>query len=177
VQPSVEAQSEEAIVLAQAKPFRLGAVDVRPASREIVGPQGREMLEPRVMQVLVRLARAGGEVVTRDQLVEACWDRRFVGEDAVNRVSRSTSHDKLPLMTITINKLLERHEQPVAGLLKQLSNHEIRLYAKYSASAGNPVSPKFLRALYFPSGAATAVEVMIWSILGFFIRTFKIRRG
>ena len=72
--------------LARERPFRLGSLDIRPATREVVAADGREVLEPRVMQVLVALARAGGEVVTRDDLTASCWDGRIVGEDAINRV-------------------------------------------------------------------------------------------
>jgi len=74
------------IVLAREKPFRFGPVEVRPASREIVAPGGRQRLQPRVMQVLVALARARGEILTRDDLTESCWDGRIVGEDALSRV-------------------------------------------------------------------------------------------
>src|SRR4051794_27400649 len=66
--------------------FRLGATEVRPSSCEICGPGGRLTLEPRVMQVLVTLADAGGETVTRDQLIDACWGGRIVSQDAINRV-------------------------------------------------------------------------------------------
>jgi DNA-binding winged helix-turn-helix (wHTH) protein len=44
-----------------------------------------EVLEPRIMQVLVTLARRRGEVVSREDLVEECWAGRVVGEDAVSR--------------------------------------------------------------------------------------------
>lgn len=37
------------------------------------------------MQVLVALADAGGQVLTRADLVAACWGVRFVADDAVNR--------------------------------------------------------------------------------------------
>lgn len=72
--------------LAHEPGFRLGAVKVRPATREIVFAGGRDVLEPRVMAVLVRLAKARGEVVTRDELTEACWEGRVVSDDAINRV-------------------------------------------------------------------------------------------
>jgi TolB-like protein/DNA-binding winged helix-turn-helix (wHTH) protein len=72
--------------LAREPTFRLASVDVRPATREVVGRPGqREVLEPRVMQVLVALARRRGEVVSRDELLHACWRGRTVGDDAVNR--------------------------------------------------------------------------------------------
>lgn len=47
---------------------------------------GREVLQPRVMQVLVRLAQADGDVVSRDDLIETCWGGRVVGEDAITLV-------------------------------------------------------------------------------------------
>jgi DNA-binding winged helix-turn-helix (wHTH) protein/tetratricopeptide (TPR) repeat protein len=46
----------------------------------------RQVLEPRVMQVLLALAQARGEIVTRDALTQSCWQGRVVGEDAINRV-------------------------------------------------------------------------------------------
>jgi len=45
-----------------------------------------EVLEPRVMQVLVALARANDGIVTRSDLSVSCWENRIVGEDAINRV-------------------------------------------------------------------------------------------
>jgi TolB-like protein len=65
--------------------FRLGPLKVRPISNEIVAQRGIEVLEPRVMQVLVELARRRGEVVSRDALVERCWHGRAVSEDAIQR--------------------------------------------------------------------------------------------
>jgi DNA-binding winged helix-turn-helix (wHTH) protein/formylglycine-generating enzyme required for sulfatase activity/dienelactone hydrolase len=71
--------------LAQEPDFTLGSLAVRPSSREVVRGVEKEVLEPRVMQVLVLLARHRGQVISRDQLIEACWAGRVVGEDAINR--------------------------------------------------------------------------------------------
>jgi DNA-binding winged helix-turn-helix (wHTH) protein/TolB-like protein len=79
------AETVAAIDLAREAPFRLGALEARPASREVVAGDKREVLEPRVMQVLVALAHRRGEVVSRDELTAACWGGRVVGEDAINR--------------------------------------------------------------------------------------------
>ena len=38
------------------------------------------------MQVLVALAAARGETLTRDDLIDACWEGRAVTDDAINRV-------------------------------------------------------------------------------------------
>jgi len=74
------------ISLAAVPDFQLGGLQVRPARRQVRPAAGdcRE-LEPRVMQVLVALAQAGGEIVSRDELIEACWDGRIVGDDSINR--------------------------------------------------------------------------------------------
>lgn len=74
------------VVLAREPAFQLGGLLVRPSTREVICPDGREVLEPRVMQVLVVLARRPGEVVSRDDLTAHCWGGRVVGEDAINRV-------------------------------------------------------------------------------------------
>jgi DNA-binding winged helix-turn-helix (wHTH) protein/tetratricopeptide (TPR) repeat protein len=74
------------IVLARTPAFRLGAVEVRPATRELIGPGGRERVEPRVMEVLVALWQARGEITTREDLIDLCWGGRIVGQDAINRV-------------------------------------------------------------------------------------------
>jgi len=72
--------------LAREADFTLGALHVSPSTREAARGDLREMLEPRVMQVLVALFHANGRVVSRDELVERCWEGRIVGEDAINRV-------------------------------------------------------------------------------------------
>ena len=73
------------IDLARETGFLLGRLDVRPSLREIRVSGRIETVEPRVMQVLVALARADGGVVSRDQLIACCWGGRIVGEDAINR--------------------------------------------------------------------------------------------
>jgi len=75
-----------AIVLAHEQDFSVGPVSVQPSVRTVVRDGRREILEPRVMQVLVALGQSPGDVVSRDDLVEACWGGRIVGDDAVNRV-------------------------------------------------------------------------------------------
>lgn len=78
-------QNDFRVNLARESDFRLGGAEVRPSTREIVFDGKRETIEPRVMQALVALARRRGEVVSRDELIDHCWDGRVVGEDAINR--------------------------------------------------------------------------------------------
>lgn len=75
------------IDLAHEAELRLGRLTIRPGVRQVVDEAGAaEILEPRVMQVLVALAREPGRILSRDDLIELCWDGRIVGEDAINRV-------------------------------------------------------------------------------------------
>lgn len=71
--------------LADEADFRLGEILVRPSLREVRAGGALEIIEPRVMQVFVALARARGAVVSRDELIRQCWGGRIVGEDAINR--------------------------------------------------------------------------------------------
>lgn len=73
------------IDLTRETPFQLGGVTVSPGTREIAGGGRRDILEPRVMQVLTALAQRRGEIVTRDELIARCWEGRAVGDDAINR--------------------------------------------------------------------------------------------
>ncbi len=75
------------IVLAHVPVMRLGPLTINPALRQIVHAEGRdEIVEPKVMEVLVVLLMAGGRILTREELCEAAWDGRIVGDDAINRV-------------------------------------------------------------------------------------------
>jgi DNA-binding winged helix-turn-helix (wHTH) protein len=66
---------------------RLGRLTLNPPVRTIRHDDGAdEVVEPRVMQVLLALAEANGEIVRREELTERCWEGRIVGEDAINRV-------------------------------------------------------------------------------------------
>src|SRR4051812_21268745 len=76
----------DTIELAHEPSFSLGRVTVRPAQRELVRDDGkREVLEHRVMQVLIALSQSGGAILTRDELLARCWSGRVIGDDAVNR--------------------------------------------------------------------------------------------
>jgi TolB-like protein/DNA-binding winged helix-turn-helix (wHTH) protein len=73
------------INLAETPDFDLGALRVSPAHRQVSMSGECRELEPKVAQVLIALAAASPSVVSRDRLVEQCWDGRIVGDDAVNR--------------------------------------------------------------------------------------------
>lgn len=73
------------INLAREADFALGRTRIRPALRQFATDSAQKLIEPRVMQVLVALARRADTVVSRDELVDLCWAGRVVGEDAIQR--------------------------------------------------------------------------------------------
>lgn len=65
--------------------FRLDDLTVDPDMGVIRGAGGSEAVDPKVMAVLVELARAPGRVVSRDELLERIWKTECVGDDVVSR--------------------------------------------------------------------------------------------
>lgn len=67
-------------------------MQVRPAELSVEFDGQRHELQRRVMQVLVALAKGRPGVVSRDKLVELCWEGRVVGDDALNRCILALRH-------------------------------------------------------------------------------------
>ena len=65
--------------------FRIGPWRVDPLLNRITGPEGPVDLEPQVMDLLVLLAGAQGEVRSRDEIAAQLWPDASVNEDALSR--------------------------------------------------------------------------------------------
>ena len=66
--------------------FRIGQWVVRPTAGELVAVDGEvQHLEPKVMDVLVELARAWPEVMEREAAIEAVWASRPMADDGLAR--------------------------------------------------------------------------------------------
>ncbi len=73
--------------LAHVADFALGSLSIEPALRRVSrGETISEQIEPLVMQILITLASARETTLSRDDLMTACWDGRFVSDDAINQV-------------------------------------------------------------------------------------------
>lgn len=87
--------------------FRVGDWDVHPL-QGVIGQGGHRVhIEPKVMDVLVCLARHPGEVVTREMLLDEVWKGVVVTDDVVTRciselrtVLRDTGRDRRFIRTI-----------------------------------------------------------------------------
>lgn len=117
-----------ALDLARAEAFALGPIRVEPSLRRAMADGRTETLEPRTMRVLVALAGAGGGVLTRDDLLELCWDGQIVSDNAINRVI----------------SLLRRVLSDLGGgrvRLETITKVGFRLVAERSGDAGLPAAP------------------------------------
>ena len=147
--------------LAHLRPFRIGDTEIRPASREIISAERREVLEPRVMQVLVALACARGETLSRDDLIAACWEGRAVSDDAINRVVsrlRALAREFGTFEVKTIVKVGYRLIGPVDEGLPETSEH-----------ASSEQRRHFDRRMVIGGGAAVATAAIgatIWGLAG-----------
>lgn len=75
------------VVLAREDIRRVGPLIIEPARRLVRHRDGRSVtLEPRTMQVLVALMAADGAILSRDDLIQSCWEGRIVGDDSIGSV-------------------------------------------------------------------------------------------
>jgi len=73
------------IQLASELPFQLGPGNINPKAHEFVGEHVVVRIQPQTLKVLIALHDKLGRVVSRDELVDRCWDGRVVGDDVINR--------------------------------------------------------------------------------------------
>lgn len=103
--------------------FPLASLTVSPSRRTVSRDDEALAVEPRVMQVLVLLARSAGQVVSRQHLFDEIWGGVAVGEDSLNRAiagvrkALALDSDQLDLETIprTGYRLNVAEQQTVAG--------------------------------------------------------------
>ena len=69
----------------KSNPFDLGEFEIDPRRRSVKGPNGETMIEPKVMAVLLMLCEHRGEVVTREQFLDAVWSREYGGDESLTR--------------------------------------------------------------------------------------------
>ena len=67
------------IDLASEPTFTVGAAMVDPRSHEAMFNGATERLQPQNLKVLIALVHKAGLVVTRDELIERCWNGRAIG--------------------------------------------------------------------------------------------------
>jgi DNA-binding winged helix-turn-helix (wHTH) protein/TolB-like protein/Flp pilus assembly protein TadD len=152
-QSTATVDSAEPIDLAREADFALGDARVRPSIAEVSVAAERIRLQPRVMQVLVALARAQGEVVSRDDLIASCWGGLAIGDDAINRC-------------IGRLRRLAESEAPGAFAIETLPRIGYRLSL---ADGVKGTAPRRRMARWWvglATAAATAAAIGLWLALG-----------
>ncbi len=151
--------------LAQLPDFRIGPLRVCPSACRIFAEDTEVRVEAQTMAVLVALANADGATVTRETLINACWDGRIVSDDAVAR-------------TIAKVRSLARGANPAPFSLQTIPRVGYRLLASkppgdlppIASHAGEPTAAprpaRFGGRRNWKQIAAVAVGVaLVWSLL------------
>jgi DNA-binding winged helix-turn-helix (wHTH) protein/TolB-like protein len=73
------------IDLAIEPPFQLGLARIDPPAHEITISGKSVRIQPQTLKVLVALHDRMGQVATRGELIDRCWDGRIIGDDVINR--------------------------------------------------------------------------------------------
>ena len=136
------------------KDFQVGAWLVQPSSNSLLRGGKTIRVEPKVMEVLVGLAKSAGETVTREALIHSIWPDTFVTDDVLTRsiseLRRAFEDDaRNPRVIQTISKRGYRLIAPVApadhtNALNPLAN---RSTGTRSAAAPAGAGTKRLRLL------------------------------
>jgi len=112
--------------------FHLGRWRVAPSLNRLEADDTTVHLEPKVMQVLVRLAQQPGQVVSRDQLLAAVWADTFVTDDVLKRsiseLRKALGDDaRQPVYIETISKGGYRLIAPVVTVTKSDAANPVEL--------------------------------------------------
>ena len=67
------------------KDWQIGRWIVQPSLNQITGPDGPHRTTPKVIAVLLCLAKHQGDVVSRDTLLQTVWADTIVSDDSLNR--------------------------------------------------------------------------------------------
>ncbi len=89
--------------------FRLRDWTVQPSLNRLLGANGAIQIEPRLMELLLCLAKTPGEVFSRQELLHLVWGDTTVGEEALTRAVSELrrvlgDHTREPIYIETIRK-------------------------------------------------------------------------
>lgn len=139
--------------------FRLGDRRVLPRENRIAGPEGDARVEPKVMDVLVCLARHAGEVVPREAFYSEVWCDSIVTDHAlthcISELRQQLGDDpSAPRFIATVPKRGYRLVAPV----EPLGSGPARDGDKDATREGGPWPPR--RA--WPGLAAVVLVLTVW---------------
>lgn len=137
--------------------FRLGTVEVFPGTGHIRGPGGTRQLDPKVMEVLLRLVAADGDVVSRETLFADVWGKTIVTDFALSRCIYQLRQN--------VGQVAASDDSPVQTLPKR----GYRLAWPVSPGSAERRMPRHPRTLYL--GIAVAVAAVLLAAAIWWSRT------
>lgn len=146
--------------LARELPFMLAGTQVRPSALEVETDGRVTTLEPRVMKVLVALHRARGHPVSRDEMIDLCWEGRIVTEGALNRCVAQLRK------ALADNPRIKLDTIPTVGYRLQASGEVRRLSPGIAEAVEAPVAPRPSRRPWILAGGAAAAVAAIAAAVG-----------
>lgn len=146
-------QADARINLADEPQFSIGGLGIFPSELAVEIHGQRRELQPRVMRVLIALAKARPKVVPRDRLIAECWDGRIVGDDAINRCILALRH-------------LAEEFEPAPFAIETVPRVGHRLVQHAENSASSIPLQRSTRAWIAGASAAIIVPVVAVFLLG-----------
>jgi DNA-binding winged helix-turn-helix (wHTH) protein/Flp pilus assembly protein TadD len=139
--------------------LRLGQFTVDPTADTVSGPVGVVNLEPKVMDLLLVLCDAEGEVVTRQELISRVWQAESGGDDSLTRA-------------ISILRKALQDERGARRMIETIPRRGYRLLAPVSQTTGDPglsnniivpIRRNFLRSVSVAGAAVILViALLVW---------------
>jgi len=125
--------------------FRLAGWLVQPSLNRACLGEARRQIEPKVMDVLVFLARHAGSVRSKEEIIEAVWARKFISETTLTRavaeLRRVLGDDaQAPRFIETIPKRgyrLVAPVEPVGGPIARPSQRDLGAAPHFSIGWGD----------------------------------------
>jgi TolB-like protein len=125
------------IDLAQEPDFGIVGINIRPAACHVEANEVITRVEPKVMEVLVLLARAKGANITREQLIHQCWEGRVVSDDAITR----TLSKARKIGTLTNPPAFRIETRPKVGVRLVSSKQVQNPLSVLNSQTGTPIEP------------------------------------
>lgn len=139
-----------------AQGFRLNEVRVDPVTGELAGPGGHEQVDPKVMAVLLVLARRAGELVSRDELLETLWPGTIVTDDVLSRC----------VYKLRVHLLEAGGHASYKRMIETLPKRGYRLACPPAMAEGAPEMAPSWPSRAARKGRAAMVAVVVMLVLG-----------
>jgi TolB-like protein/DNA-binding winged helix-turn-helix (wHTH) protein/Tfp pilus assembly protein PilF len=151
--------------------FRLGEWLVDPALDEVSRNGEVIRLEPRTMELLVRLAQSPGQVISSQQLLDTVWSGVIVGPasvyQAISQLRKVLGDtDSLPTYIATIPRKGYRLVAPVTGMTATVSYQAAPTSTPAESVAAFPVDPQPAQPRARPRLLWTSLVILVLGAIG-----------